>query len=110
MSVKKKAGYVTLRLEVQKSVLVTTVGTVDVQIPRAHRPRIRNGKMKPSKFAEFLNDFNCIEWREGKSGYSTERVMGVEQLPESEHAHRCCWNAHTKAWVFEEAESAGDED
>jgi hypothetical protein len=99
---KKKAGYYyTFRLECKKTVVVTTKGTVDVKIPRGNQRRIRNGKYKPSLFAEFLNASNCIEWGKGEESYPTELVTDVELLSDSDQAYRCRWNRDTKKWEFE---------
>lgn len=98
--------YVTLRLQCRKQVVVTTYGTVDVKIPRANRRRIRDSEYKPSRFAEFLDRSNCIEWGESESSHSAEWVKGIEKLADSDQSYRCHWNADTKTWHFEFGDGA----
>jgi hypothetical protein len=113
MSAAKKKGkdeYVTLRLEVRKSVYVTTYGTVNLKVPRANRRRISPSWRKVSQFAAFLDQSNCIEWSETKPGCWSHLLIDVETLPDSDQAYRCRFNPETKEWEREEAEGEGDED
>jgi hypothetical protein len=107
---KEKDEYVTLRVKCRKSVYVTTYGTVDLKVPRANRRRVRSSWTMQSHLVEGLDGSHCIEWGESTPGCSTELIVGVETLPESDQAYRCRFNQKTKRWELEEAEGDGDED
>lgn len=111
-SSKEKDGdeYVTLRLACRKQVVVTTIGTVEVTIPKGNRRRVRKSWDKESRLVEFCDTSNRVEWRASESSHPSHLITFVKRLSDCDQACRCRWNADAKTWEFEEAESEGDED
>jgi hypothetical protein len=104
MATKKKDGgddeYVTLRIQCRKQTLVTTEGTVDVKVPRANRAALRPGTLKGGVLVATLNRHHCIDWGKSKPRDMPEKLVSVENLPDSDQAYRCRAVGDGSEWEF----------